>query len=1192
VRITDLKIDAFGVWRAAKLEDLPAGITVLYGRNEAGKTTLLEFLRGMLYGFASEPRRRYLDLDPPPKRLGGSLLVGGSSEGELLISRRVSAGDRSEEVTITAADGTVGGEALLGSVLRDVDEATFRNVFAFGLRELQHLGALSDTQAATWLYRITSGLERVSLLDVQRNLAERRARLLGTGQTPGRLLELLAERKRLRSEIEPLARQNREWVALCEQRDNLQRQLAGIEEDNKSLRQTITVLEAARAVADHWQRRARLRMQEEQLAAGLDIGEEDLARLDRLTQRLAERQAHRDRLRAERRRLRRERDAIRVNERLWRAAARVEALGEQESWLASLEQQAARLEEEVSELELKWEEHQQKLGLSDRDSWQHSGEISPQWEARLPPKAKELRRLHAQLTETEQEANRNLEAAARLESEIAAGLAGSGERELQPALEAAGSRVATLRRRIAMDERLEQLELHRDELESQITESLDRQLMPVWLLASLGGIFVLAAILLVISFWLSSNTAGTLGLLLTVVGVTGALSKFFMERSAAQRHEACRRQLELLERQKESTEQERRDLDEQLPRGGRPLAVRLKDAEAEVARLENLLPLDTQRQSAVRDASAAEARLEHLREEQVAARKAWRRTLREVGLPEDLSPKQARYFAGRSEDVTQLKGRLDARREELERHRREIDRIAQRVRSLADEAGCAAEEGESTGDAICRMVADLRKEEAAVRQRDALGRELREARRKESRLARRIVRMRRRRQTMLEEAGCRSDAEFRAKAEQLARLRELRAELQSVSQEISAALKGAVTEEQVAPWFSSEAETDIAAEHERLRAKLAEHDEHLRRGYEQRGELKQQIAALAEDTRLGACRLHLASVEGKIRRAAFEWQSAATAELLLEAVRKRFERERQPETLIEASGYLEALTEGRYRRVWTPLGEDVLRVDDASGKAWAVEDLSRGTREQLLLALRLALVSLFARRGTVLPVIMDDVLVNFDERRAEAAARVLCDFAAAGRQVLLFTCHEHVWRMFAQLEVEVRRLPSKRREGVVIERIEAPAALQTPAPVRAETAPERDATESGPAVPDEEEAEDSDHLWEELAEEESDVEAPLAVEDDEDEYEWEYVYEEVDDYEEPAESEGDCELDDEQYIKRPADPEQPPALPKARSPQPRSAQVKAEERPRRPSGTHGWDVEFEDEWNESSDRWNDDQRAA
>ena len=50
-----------------------------------------------------------------------------------------------------------------------------------------------------------------------------------------------------------------------------------------------------------------------------------------------------------------------------------------------------------------------------------------------------------------------------------------------------------------------------------------------------------------------------------------------------------------------------------------------------------------------------------------------------------------------------------------------------------------------------------------------------------------------------------------------------------------------------------------------------------------------------------------------------------------------------------------------------------LYADDASGDAWQLEQLSRGTREQVFLSLRLALISGFAQRGIQVPTVLDDV---------------------------------------------------------------------------------------------------------------------------------------------------------------------------------------------------------------------------
>ena len=59
----------------------------------------------------------------------------------------------------------------------------------------------------------------------------------------------------------------------------------------------------------------------------------------------------------------------------------------------------------------------------------------------------------------------------------------------------------------------------------------------------------------------------------------------------------------------------------------------------------------------------------------------------------------------------------------------------------------------------------------------------------------------------------------------------------------------------------------------------------------------------------------------------------------------------------------------------------------------------------------------------MLPVVLDDVVVNFDQMRTEAAVETLMDFAGGGRQVLLFTCHRHLAQLFETAGATPIRLP-------------------------------------------------------------------------------------------------------------------------------------------------------------------------
>ena len=74
MQLSTIKIDGFGVLSHLEIDHLSSGLNVLYGRNGSGKTTVLQFLRGMFCNFDQARRLRLL---PPLKggNPGGALEV-------------------------------------------------------------------------------------------------------------------------------------------------------------------------------------------------------------------------------------------------------------------------------------------------------------------------------------------------------------------------------------------------------------------------------------------------------------------------------------------------------------------------------------------------------------------------------------------------------------------------------------------------------------------------------------------------------------------------------------------------------------------------------------------------------------------------------------------------------------------------------------------------------------------------------------------------------------------------------------------------------------------------------------------------------------------------------------------------------------------------------------------------------------
>ena len=173
---------------------------------------------------------------------------------------------------------------------------------------------------------------------------------------------------------------------------------------------------------------------------------------------------------------------------------------------------------------------------------------------------------------------------------------------------------------------------------------------------------------------------------------------------------------------------------------------------------------------------------------------------------------------------------------------------------------------------------------------------------------------------------------------------------------------------------------------------------------EARQDAKTALAALEQSADVAALDARRETLIAHLDGIVHQWRRARLAQALLASTLDQYVQEHQPRVLAQASRLFAAVTGGRYERVVRQGDGSELTVFQRDGVAKSTVDLSRGTAEQLYLCLRLSLAAEFAQRGAALPLIMDDVLVDFDPPRAKAVAAVLADFSR-DRQVLLFTCH-------------------------------------------------------------------------------------------------------------------------------------------------------------------------------------------
>lgn len=431
----------------------------------------------------------------------------------------------------------------------------------------------------------------------------------------------------------------------------------------------------------------------------------------------------------------------------------------------------------------------------------------------------------------------------------------------------------------------------------------------------------------------------------------------------------------------------------------------------------------------------AEDAFEAARTRQVSADTAWEDFLGGLGLSAGLSPATAREALDRMDRVQALEAERLRLEDALARQERERDALCVPLRDIlrqlerlpdADVGAAAEEQWPGRLEALLREWECARAESAELARLRARSEEqaleIREAEAVHYDAVREVERL-----LAMAQA---SDAEafYRRHAAKLERetLERRREDLEDVLRLAARDLHG--PDADIPAFFASFGESDKEALEARLAglagrlSVLGDEEERLA---DSMRTLEVRLEQAGGSETLSRLRLRASSLSGTIRDLALEWSRYALARHLLLEARGRFEKERQPGVIRTASALFSAITGGAWSGISASLEDSSLRVLPPHGEPVSPEVLSRGTQEQLYLALRLAHIHNHAAQAAALPVIMDDVLVNFDPERAQRTARAFGDLAspqngAPGHQLLYFTCHPHMADMLRETVPDAR----------------------------------------------------------------------------------------------------------------------------------------------------------------------------
>jgi len=161
---------------------------------------------------------------------------------------------------------------------------------------------------------------------------------------------------------------------------------------------------------------------------------------------------------------------------------------------------------------------------------------------------------------------------------------------------------------------------------------------------------------------------------------------------------------------------------------------------------------------------------------------------------------------------------------------------------------------------------------------------------------------------------------------------------------------------------------------------------------------------LATDENLHNANRMIVEARLQLERKAEEYAVFRLAEHLVKNTYEQLLEKAREAVLGDSSKIFSRITSEEYREITMPIDgkdRDFTAIPSGSKKALTTNALSRGTREQLFLSVRLSRIKSI---HPPLPVILDDSMANFDPSHAREAVKLIAELAET-HQVFVLTCH-------------------------------------------------------------------------------------------------------------------------------------------------------------------------------------------
>lgn len=171
--------------------------------------------------------------------------------------------------------------------------------------------------------------------------------------------------------------------------------------------------------------------------------------------------------------------------------------------------------------------------------------------------------------------------------------------------------------------------------------------------------------------------------------------------------------------------------------------------------------------------------------------------------------------------------------------------------------------------------------------------------------------------------------------------------------------------------------------------------------------LRSDLEHLLKDVDLFDVESQLLALEDELEEAKESYDQLLLLKTIVSSYDQDYRELHQPDIHRRTGAYFRQITKGKYPKIYNDESIDkttlIIRQEGEDKEVDA--NLSQGARDQLYLALRLALADELDKGKSSLPLFLDELFVNWDMIRLEEGIELLKSLSTE-RQIVLFTCHE------------------------------------------------------------------------------------------------------------------------------------------------------------------------------------------